>query len=128
MEEYWNQFLQWLGLVGQQQQQPRIAPRAEDRYANSYRHYPGDDVFDPMIPGTKHSVIQDTTWRYRPAWIMRNINDGDTVYTENPEQKRRISHQAVKRRASSKDKNRSEYNILKRRFNTAWKLAKEQEQ
>ena len=128
MEEYWNQFLNWLGFVSQQQQQPRIAPRAEDRFANSRRYYEGDDVFNAIIyPGSNRGVMQDTAWNYRPAWIMRNINNGDTLYVEKPEQKRGFNKDAVRRQARSKDKNRKEYNILKRRFNTAWNLAKEQE-
>ena len=129
MGEYWNQFLQWLGFVGQQQQQSRIAPRVEDRFANSYRYYEGDNVFNTLkYPGSNRGVMQDAAWNYRPAWIMRNIdNNGDTLYVENPEQKRGFNRSTKRRSASNRDKNRKEYDILKRRFNTAWNIAKEQE-
>lgn len=125
MEEWYNNFLSWLDNI--MNPPTRIAPRAEDRYANSYRAYPDDPVFDPAIPGIKHSVITDPRSWWRPGWIMQNIDNGDTTYTENPQQKMGFNR-TIRRSASSKDKNKKEYNILKRRFNTAWKIAKEQKQ
>ena len=120
MDEYWNNFLNWLNNIVNPP--IRIAPRVQDRYANSYRAYSDDDVFDPTIPGEKRSVLTKKQPWWRQGFIMQNINDGDTTYTERPNQKMGFNRNRI-RKASSKDKDRREYEILRRRFNDAWRIA-----
>ena len=124
MEEYWNQFLSWLNSMANPQ--VRLAPPVSERFANSYRAYPDDPVFDETIPGVKRSVITNPRNWWRPGYIMQNVNDGDTVYTEKPPQKMGFNRNK-KRTASNRDKNRREYKTMERRFNDAWQIAKDAE-
>ena len=139
MGEYWNQFLNWLNVVGSRlayQDYPgqRIAPRAEDRYANS-------EMFEDLEPGfpISHRVqgvrqIQDNRnalsgifqERPRPAQIYSYVREpGDTVITENPESARKWGlDYYYPRTASTKNPKGDTYKILSRRLRTAKKLAK----
>ena len=126
MEEYWNMFLNWLGA--QQKLQPRMAPPAGERYADSSRMYSDSPFFTNSMKynnGESIGVIQNTPYTTIPAHITRQIIDNDTIYREKPDQKRfRLRGFPKERTASNRDKNRKEYDILKRRFDTAWGLAK----
>lgn len=103
------------------------APKAEDRYANStaipnakYGWYPAQKV----VQNTKSGLMGGGML---PASITRYIQSpGDTVYTELPEAQSRMFRPTIRyeRSASTKNPKGQEYNILKRRFNTAWNLAK----
>ena len=104
------------------------APRAEDRYANSYRIYNDDPYFTTSMKykgADAMGVKQYTPYSIIPAVITRVImSDNDTIYRETPDQKRfKLRRFPKTRTASSKDKNKKEYKILQRRFNTAWKYA-----
>ena len=126
MEEYWDMLLNWLGMG---QGGLPTAPRAEDRYANSRRVYNDDPYVQHSIKfngSNTTGVIQNTPYSILPAIITRSIGSGgDTLYAETPEQKRfRLRGVPKRRKASSRDKNKKEYETLKRRFNTAWSLAK----
>ena len=121
MEEYWNQFLSWLNSISNPQ--VRIAPLVKDRYANSYRVYPEDDyAWDSTVPGEKKGVVTNPRNWWRPGFIMQHVNNGDTTYTEKPEQKMGFNR-TRKRIISNRDKNRREYEIMRRRFNEAWNIA-----
>lgn len=143
MEEYWNQFLNWLNVVGSRltyQDYPgqRIAPRAEDRYANSI-------MFEESIPGitgsrkvkgvrqlnnSGNALSGAFSSQRRPAQIFSYINEpGDTVIEEHPESalKWGIFDYYYPRKASTKNQKGNTYKILSRRLKTARKLAKEQE-
>ena len=131
MEEYWNLFLNWLNSLGELNQQRNImplAPRAEDRYANSFRINSDDPWFSNNINYNQNSekagVFQEAPYSMSPAYITREIQRDDTLYRESPEYKKASFVIAKKRTATNKDKNKNEYNTLKKRFNTAWKLAK----
>ena len=105
------------------------APKAEDRYKNGFRKTNGDPYVDHKIKfsgSNVKAVIADTPYNIIPAAITQQITkDGDTIYTETPEYKR-FSFRLfpVKRNASFLNPKGNEYEILKRRFNTAWNLAK----
>ena len=53
-----------------------------------------------------------------PAQIKQDVQGTDTTYTEYPRHSKFVK--GVPRTASSSDVDRSEYNILKKRFDTAW--------
>lgn len=140
MGEYWNQFLNWLNVVGSRmayQDYPgqRIAPRAEDRYANS-------EPFEQTIPGfpISHKVqgvrqVQDKggafgsvfSHQQRPAEIFSYVAEpGDTVIEERPESalKWGLIDYYYPRKASTKNPKGDTYKILSKRLRTAKKLAK----
>lgn len=130
----------------------KIAPKAEDRYKNGYKYgshltvWSNGDGIDTRGVASNNKIYYG---RF-PAVIQReirensnNITDQDTTYYEvpdfvsfpsalfqtlNPIQQSTvpalIKPKVKIRKASSKDKNKEEYEILKRRFNTAWNLAK----
>lgn len=104
------------------------APKAEDRYKNSYKL--SEDFFNNRIKylGTKKNkgVIQVVPYSTVPAYITESISDlGDTIYRESPEYQRfRLRRAPVVRTASNRGNDLNEYETLKRRFNTAWNLAK----
>ena len=127
------------------------APKAEDRYKNGYKHKGFTTLWHNGDGIETATVLADNKIQFGkfPAVIQRTIYTNssnpekqDTIYKERPEfrqfpilfQERdpmrqheipSILQPKVKiRQASSKDKNRSEYEILRRRFNTAWNLAK----
>lgn len=124
MGEYWNLFLDWLNQIGAQNTL-RTAPSVEERYANSIRNsndrygwYNAESV-QQNIPTSTLMNIQ------RPAKMYRYIpSEGDTVYTEYPDINKRFGY-IKPRTASTKRRRGKEYDILKRRFNAAWKLAKD---
>ena len=152
MEEYWNQFLNWLNSVGyrynnyirqREAKQDReyqdnmrnypVAPRAEDRYANSWygegteAHFPMSHITEQITqrknPSEGISLFND----FRPSSIYRYVKDpGDTVYVEQTpyETLGGALIRNYERRASTKRPRGNEYNVLKRRWNTARKLAK----
>ena len=144
MGEYWNQFLNWLNVVGSRfagMDYPgnRIAPKAEDRYANS-------ELFEGSISGfpTSHSIqgvrqIQSgngglsslMSREQRPARIYSYINEpGDTVITEQPESslKWNMFDYYYPRTASTKNRKGNTYKILSNRLKIAKKLAKKSKQ
>lgn len=128
-----------------------IAPKAEDRYKNGYKHKEFLTLWRNGDGAETATVLADNKIRFGkfPATIQRTIYTNsnnpekqDTIYKERPEfrqfpilfQEHNPMYQheipfvlqpKIKiRQASSKDKNRNEYETLKRRFNTAWNLAK----
>ena len=111
----------------------RVAPKAEVRYANSKKYTNGDGIVDANInyQNPTRVVYQDAPYlKYVPASISEVIAaPGDTIYTETPEVQRFARFGLFrpiprKRSASTLHPNGQEYEILKRRFNTAWNLAK----
>ena len=127
------------------------APKAEDRYKNGYKYGSHLTLWSNGDGINRSGVISNNKIQYGrfPAIIQRDIRENssdilnqDTTYyevpsftafpilfqTPNPLEQSKIPaliKPKVKiRQASSKDKNRSEYETLKRRFNTAWNLAK----
>lgn len=107
----------------------RTAPKVEDRYKNSRKDSVAYlDPYDPNFYG--RSVRRVVT--PNNASIQREIyypTEGreDTIYTEIPEHKQRLfflPQVNVKPRKGFSYIKTPEYEILKRRFNTAWNLAK----
>lgn len=128
------------------------APKAEDRYKNGYKYGSHLTVWSNGDGIDTRGVVSNNKIQYGrfPAVIQReirensnNIANQDTTYYEapdfvsfpsalfqtlNPIQQSTvpalIKPKVKIRKASSKDKNKKEYEILKRRFNTAWNIAK----
>ena len=139
MEEYWNQFLNWINTVGRFASfQPypgnRIAPPAEVRYANSHKiagSRPGFpmsyDVEGIEADSNGGGLSSLMSHQQRPAKIIRYITEpGDTVYEEYPESALKYGlDYRYSRKASTKKPRGNNYKVLKRRYNTAEQLAKE---
>lgn len=144
MEEYWNLFLNWLSSIGQryadyqdqkymnnQKLYPR-SPRAEDRYAESTygigynASFPMGYPIEEIKQDHGDKGFFDTK---KPARIYRYINEpGDTVYAEDSPQYDILYGAARRhstRKASTKRPRGDEYEVLRRRWNIARKLAKE---
>ena len=144
MGEYWNLFLNWLDSVGQRyanyqdqaymdrQKLYPVAPKAEDRYANS-RYETGYAKGFPMGYSTEEieqerqrSSIFD---QKKGAKIYRYIKEpGDTVYAEDSPQYDALGGLLISkstRKASTKRPRGTEYETLKRRWKIAKKLAKQ---
>ena len=144
MGEYWNLFLNWLDSVGQRyanyqdqtymnkQKLYPVAPKAEDRYANS-RYEPGYTMGFPMgnpseeiVQEKKRNGVFDEK---KGAKIYRYVKDpGDTVYVEESPQYDMLGgllYGRSIRKASTKRPRGTEYETLKRRWNIAKKLAKQ---
>lgn len=111
------------------------APPAEKRFAKSKGYTNGDGIVDSNInfQNPTKVVYQDSPYlKYVPASISQVIGaPGDTIYTETPEVERFARFGLfrpipVKRTASTLNPNGQEYDILKRRFNTAWNISKHQ--
>ena len=115
MDEYWNQFLNWISSI-YQDQTPRIAPRVEDRYAESYRKQPYEDM-----GRTVSGVIQRKRPGRKNASIGRYISDTDTIYKEYQDNK--YGTRTSPYIASNKDKNKKKYKELKDRYDRAWEIA-----
>lgn len=107
------------------------APKAEDRYANSIRLYANSPRFKYDIryqDGQTTGVVQDTPYTTLPAIITQQVVGNDTVYRETPDQKRfSLRGFPVTRTATNTDSNRQEFETMRRRFNTAWGVAKHEE-
>ena len=119
MGDFFEYFWNW---VKNNNPNNRIAPPAEKRYANStkgkrrYAWYDADYVKQDKKAGVMGSS--------HPAEILRYVqNPGDTAYVEIPDDDPRYLSMRKERRASTKYPRGNEYEILKRRFNTAWNLA-----
>ena len=107
------------------------APKAEDRFKNGVK----DSVAYLGVPGKDNSYFGESIKRVTTpdnAAIQKQIlfrhypHDNDTIYTEVPEHTNRIIFPKVNiqsRKGFSFAKT-PDYEILKRRFNTAWNLAK----
>ena len=128
MDEYWNLFLEWLGANKGKKILP-TAPKAKDRYKNSYRVYPDNPYFQHRIKylgGEGRGVIQDTPYSIMPATIERLVSGNDTTYFETPERKRfTLRGPGVTRTASNRDVDLEDYYRMQDRFNTAWGLARD---
>ena len=110
------------------------APKAEDRYKNGRKEitivHPYDPVLDYPFVGTQ-PIRKVTNGTASISEIIRDAKDGtpaDTLYYEIPNH---LPFVKVKPRyaeslgnVSSKYGINPEFHILKRRFNTAWNLAK----
>lgn len=141
MGDFLNQFLYWLSMNQSENKQllPR-AERAEDRYADSERftgRVPGKYWFDDYnTEGVRQNYNGPVgPFMFKsdamPAEIYRYIpEEGDTVYVEKPTRSdsKYGLIQRKRRKASTKKPKGDEYDILKRRFNTAWNLAKPAQQ
>jgi hypothetical protein len=137
MGDFWDQLMYWLSTnqTSNKQLLPR-AERAEDRYANSERYFgeqPGKYILGSWpTQGVRQNYtgpVGDLMFRsdVMPAEIYRYIPEqGDTVYVEKPTRSdsKYGLIQRRSRKASTKNPKGNEYNILKRRFDTAWRLAK----
>ena len=116
--------------LNQQGNKLPTAPKAEDRFKNGKRYTTGDEHVDNQIKylgkQTRLVVAGQPYMQFVPATISESVsNKGDTTYIEIPEQKRfAIRWLPKERKANSLDKDRTEYEILKRRFNTAWNISK----
>lgn len=106
----------------------KYAPRTDWRYSNGTRI---DDYSNNVNYANNSSTrgVVGTGLNYLdytyPSIVETVIAPGDTMYIETPEQKRfSLRGAPIKRTASTKNPNGNEYNILKRRFNEAWNLAK----
>ena len=108
------------------------APKAEDRFKNGVK----DSVAYLGVPGKDNTYFGESIKRVTTpdnAKIQRQVlfrhypNDNDTIYREVPEHSKYriypIKTYVQPRQAFSYAKN-PEYEVLKRRFNTAWNLAK----
>lgn len=108
------------------------APKAEDRYKNGVK----DSVAYLGVPGKDNSYFGESIKRVTTpdnAAIQRQVlfryypYDNDTIYTEVPEHTKRFPIlppvNIIPRKGFSFAQT-PEYGILKRRFNTAWNLAK----
>jgi len=107
-------------------------PKAEDRYKNGYKYgytVDGSLYSFPKPYYTKVNVSgvrTDYPFMTYQGEIKRNVfytgnTPMDTTYTEVPNA---IFPVKRKRRYASSENKTPEYEILKRRFNTAWNLAK----
>lgn len=105
------------------------APPAEQRFKNGRIVTKDDELINNRIQFVNSSqvdgVYANTPYSIIPASIIRTINGNDTTIMETPEQKRFAFRLPPKvRKASSKDEDRTEFDILNRRFNTAMSVAK----
>ena len=109
------------------------AQKAEERYKNSKKYTNGDGIIDADIKYSQQPTIrifQETPYSTIPASITRTINSPiDTSYIEVPPIQRfsrlgLFRPWPVERKVSTLNPNGKEYEILKRRFNTALNLAK----
>ena len=124
MEDFFENFWNW--LVNKNQKK-RIAPLAKDRYKNSKKledSYFRDDI--KYQSGNNSGVKEDVPYLQRtPSIITRQAFDNDTIYRETPGHERfALIGMPVIREASYKNPKGDEYEILKRRLNTAWNLAR----
>lgn len=105
------------------------APKAEDRYRNSRRDSIAYFTLTPDELGRsiKRITTPSNAKIQREIIFNRGAKDNDTIYTEVPEHTKRLPFfppvNIIPRRGFSYAKT-PEYEILKRRFNTAWSLAK----
>ena len=108
------------------------APKAEDRYKNGYKYGYRSDGSLYLFPSPLYTIADvkgvrtDYPFMSNQGEIQRTIfyagdNPIDTVYTEIPNSVFPVERK--QRYANSKNKT-PEYETLKRRFNTAWNLAK----
>lgn len=110
----------------------KTAPKAKDRFRNGVK----DSIAYLGVPGKDNSYFGESIKRVTTpdnAAIQRQIlfrhypHDNDTIYTEVPEHTKRLSIfpqvNIIPRKGFSFAQT-PEYETLKRRFNTAWNLAK----
>lgn len=125
MGDFFEYFWNW---IKSNNPNNRIAPPAEKRYANSTkgkRRYAGNEA--DYVKQSSNAGIMGSA---HPAEILRYLDErGDTVYVETPDDNPsagRHPYISIRkpRRASSRNKFDNEYDILKRRFNTAYNLAR----
>lgn len=127
MEDFFSYFWNWLKR-NQSDKKVRMAPPAEKRYAKSKKLYPNDPYFENDIRyknGENYGVLEEVPYMEKtPSMFTKQVFDNDTIYKETPGQKRFSLRGFPKtREASYRNKRGNEYEILKRRFNTAWGLA-----
>lgn len=106
----------------------KYAPRTDWRYKNGTRvtDYSNDVKYanNRSTRGVVGTGLNYWDYAY-PSIVETVIAPGDTMYVETPEYERfSLRGNPVRRTASTKNPKGNEYNVLKRRFNEAWDLAK----
>ena len=139
MGEYWNQFLDYINTIGrflayQPYSGTRLAPPAEQRYANSHRidetvtGFPFSHKAQGIEQDQQRNAFDIFNSESRPAKILRYISEpGDTTYIEYPESDKTFGgfiDYRYPRKASTKNQRGKTYKTLRKRYNTAEKLAK----
>ena len=106
----------------------RTAPSAKVRFKNgTFTSYSpsGLSLRDPLYDSLNRIEGEDPGFLWSPAMIDQEITNHlqDTTYTEYPPH--RYGKIVLPRKASNKDIDRSEYNIMDRRFNEAKSVLKQ---
>lgn len=99
------------------------APSAKERFNNGkVEHYTPN--FRPWADNKTIITGKSKGWNYFAPEITKETfsETGDTIYTETPSY--RFLTKPKTRKASNKDIDRSEYNIMERRFNEALEVRK----